>query len=465
MTMGATNVLPSERVEATLREVAEDSATTFEGFLRLLDGLDPTEALAALRASAAGSGDPADLCGRRRSLATFLVAEATRVVRRALPQGRSLPLPHPLDAEWRFADETVKALTEELLRVTPPGETLLFHSTPTLAVAAADTTASCRFVSFGPDDVVGACVEAATGADTRFLPAAGAVPLAAVAVIDPPWYLPFYQAMLPICAAGCRVGARIYIVVPPAGVRPSAASDAAAVVRIAARCGLRQVERRRGGVGYRSPLFEIAAFEAAGVLCAPATWRRGDLLLFEKFEEGSGKRSGQVRAKLPAFEVTVSGVRLRVLARPAVAEPISTRRPDHPATPTSGRLSAVASTDVFPSVSARASGRGAATFWTSTNRAFSIDPRLALCALAEVARHRGVPLPASFKPGLDAPWRDRNVDAIRTLSHHIDELVDREIFDAERLVGERSWERATNDARFLNGSCRTFLTVATGAAA
>jgi hypothetical protein len=352
-----------------------------------------------------------------------------------LSQGSGLPLPHPLDSEWRFEDATADALLAEAVARTRAGDSILLLGVPTVVMRALRSAADRRFVVRSEANVIGTALERATAADSRFV--TEHIDPCAAAITDPPWYPELYDALLAEAAAACCDDGLVFSSAPPEGVRPAAADEWRAALASAERRGLELVEIRDQALAYRTPAFEVAAMRAAGLGVWLPHWRRGNQVIFRK--------SRQIRTPLPvtsppAFELTLSGVRMRLLANPAAAT-----RP----------LSALVCHEVFPSVSARAVGRARANLWTSSNRAFVCDPLVALAAMQRIATARNL-WPKRLDPPLIASANSQSIDVIR-LAEELSRIAARDLAHTAALVGESSWDRSVNDARFLNGSSNGFL--------
>ncbi len=384
-------------------------AATFGDLVRALPGVTPDEALRSL-------------ARLRDDRADALAADA-RVDRapRLIDQCGALPLPHPLDSEFRFDVPTARRLADVLLEVTAPGDEILLVGTPTVAIEFARMRAD-RLVRFlGPRDGVTAAVAAAFGGKGLAL-GGGAGGTAAAALVDPPWYARPFGDMLSACSRGCRAGAPAWVVLPPLGARPGAAEDRAAFVAMARRAGLAGT----GGselVWYRTPLFELAAMELQG-LGRLADWRRGDLMSFvvERPQEPSSP------VHLPTVcELTLRGVRLRIVGNGSSAAP-------GPAL-----LTAVGRAEVFSSVSSRAPGRERANLWTTGNRAFHVDAAAARAAMAAIAREETKVLHSGIAARQSDIPLDSGIAPPNRLIHQLLELIGRELDDARRLVGDGAW--------------------------
>jgi hypothetical protein len=98
----ASHAVFSSKVETWITDALADGIADYTGLLRRLPGVYPTELLASLeRLAASRAIDPA------------LYATARQEAKPVSPsgaEGRSLlPLPHPLDYEWRFTADASRA--------------------------------------------------------------------------------------------------------------------------------------------------------------------------------------------------------------------------------------------------------------------------------------------------------------------------------------------------------------------
>jgi hypothetical protein len=394
-----------------LAAAAAPTCETFSQLVGALPGVPPDEALASLRRLSRGSGN-------RRHIEQ-LAADAKRDRAPAiLDQGRSLPLPHPLDSEFRFNEETATRLAGVLIAATRDGDEILLVGTPTVAVALAATPIERRVRYVGPDDSVTAAVAAAFGPDRLVLGKSG-VPSAAAALIDPPWYVGSVRTMLGICARGCSAGAPVWMVVPPVGTKAEAAHDRQAFIGIAGRLGLRAISATATAL-YRTPLFELAAMERQGI-ARLGCWRRGDIV--ELVVHGAPMPLGVFPIR-EAYELTIGGVRLRLAPSAGLGPPL---------------LTPIADGEVYPSVSSRAPGRASANLWTSGNRAFDVNADGARAAMAEIARRADRVLQGRLTVDRNDLDRLLGVAPSDPLIHQLIELLGRELDDAYRLVGDGAW--------------------------
>ncbi len=386
----------------------------------------------------------ADLRGDSSPDAQRLALEAAAIPVRppALPQGEGLALPHPLDAEWRFSAETARELVTRAVDTTRPGDKIYLLGVPTVILAAVESPADRRFCVACEDNVIGAGLAARIAADPRFRDREAAD--CAGAIVDPPWYPPVFAGLLGLATAACRLGGVVFIGTPPLGVRPTSEAEREELRATAARLGLEHLTTGPEELTYRTPAFEAAAMQAASLHLWLPTWRRGDLLVFRRDEV---RERPMLPPAPPAFELTLQGVRLRLLARPVAG-------PD--------RIVPLVNGEVFPSVSTRTPGRGGANLWTSGNRAFICPPAATLTAMQAIAAKQDL-WPKGLDPTGIKSGDSTSVDPIHLLAE-LARIAARDLAHTAALVGGSSWNRAANDARFLNGSAATFRRTLAGAA-
>jgi len=414
------------------RAVAE--AVDFRALIRALPGIGPTDAVRALK-------------DMNNQSASRLLASALQDERpQPLPQGAHLPLPHPLDLEWRFSEDSAAALLEKVIEASGCDDAVLLLGVPTVAAAAIDSDARRSFHIIGEGNVVCRSVIEASARDPRFVHDAASREPVRAALVDPPWYLDSFTEMVGLCSARCAPGATLFVVLPPVGIRPSAGADREKMLKIARQAGFDMTESGAESLSYRSPLFELAAFRAAGIGAWLPDWRIGDLVRLTKTRKLT--HAAPEVSRSAAFELTLDGTRMKLLLDrpgPAILEPLVPG-------------------GVIPSVSVRYPARARASLWTSTNRAFAVDSALALDAMLALAAKRGLVLRNGLVGENSAACTYGDIDEIQRLTHLFERLADEERAAAVELVGEAAWLNI-NDARFLPGRSRGFQEVRHGAAA
>lgn len=390
------------RVDAWTTAAMREGAKSYAALLRRLPGVYPTELLASIdRLVAQGSLD-----------ATFAAAirQQSEVKSVGPAEGRSLlPLPHPLDFEWRFTSESSRTLLDQAAALTRPGDDLLLFGTPGLAAEALTLPLSRRMTLLAETNGVTdrlLALNRATGSPLQIAFCGAGLPResANAVLLDPPWYPDYVRAMLAAAAHACRLGGTVLISLPPDGARPSAAADRQAAVALGARLGLSLQEHHPLAIGYETPFFERNALLATGIT-TPSQWRRGDLMIFRKTGVPSRPpaSSGHTRSWT---EVAIGRMRLFLRSRTGVNDG------EHGLIP-------ILDGDVLPSVSRRDPRRRLADVWTSGNRIFGTDnPQLVLEAAISCV---GVATGSGNQPRLWGTVRER--EAIERVAADLRDLA------------------------------------------
>lgn len=327
-----------DRVQMWMPEaVGQNAQRTFNGLVSVIHGNEAVRALTELCVQVQRMGD-----------------------RKAHRVGR-LPVPHPLDYDWRFTAASRMLLLEMIERMAlgARGEVVLFGA-PTLFEAARATAMAgrCTLVDACP-----ATVSALKGCgDGRVYGVdilRGEVPdlSATVVVADPPWYEEFAQAFLWASARIVELGGTVLLTTPPLGTRPGIEQECRRVVAFAKDLGL-ELRGMDQCLRYDSPPFEKNAMRAAGQSHVAEDWRFGTLTRFKKVDVSNRTRPNVVSRGSEWVERSAFGVRLRMRRKPSP----STRNP---------RLVTITEGDVLDSVSRRDPRREHVDVWTSGNRVFA----------------------------------------------------------------------------------------------
>lgn len=355
----------TRRIDALTHAAIAGGVASFPDLLRALPSVYPVEALESLgRLTACGS------CSD--TLAAFFGRAAATIGKEAT-EGRSLlPVPHPLDYEWRFTPDAARSLLDCATGMTPAGGDLLLFGTPGLAVEAMALPVDRRVAFLAEKNSVTDRVVALNGATGSPLSIAlcnGGLPResADAVLLDPPWYLDFIRPMLAAAAHAVRHGGVVLMSLAPDATRPSAGADRTSTIHFASRLGLEFVEHDELAIAYETPFFERNALTAAGIYPSPQ-WRRGDLLVFRK-------------SAPPAGAIVVAPIRRREWTEVAIGRMrVMFRMPSGTTTGEAGLISYIEG-DVLPTVSRRDRRRSSAQVWTSGNRVFRTDnPQLVLDA-------------------------------------------------------------------------------------
>lgn len=344
-----------------------EGSTDFDSLVERLPSINPTEILLSVDRLLA------------QGYVSLALAQALRR-QAAQPRGAAdapaslLPLPHPLDFEWRFTQRTAHELLDMLTNMTPFGGSVLLFGTPGVAFEAMCIPISRRLHFVGEDNVVSRrlhSLNVGAGKPVAIETSLATVGQVDAVVLDPPWYPDSVNPMLSTAAAVCKIGGTILISLAPPATRASAAQDQSDALRLARKLGLEFVERQPLALRYETPFFERNALRIQGIN-PPRTWRRGDLLVFRKL------RATPAALICPPPRRTWSEVsigRMRVAIRHAPTPFVEV-----------GGLQSIVENDVLPSVSRSDPRRANASVWTSGNRVFGVSNTQLVLEAALLAR-------------------------------------------------------------------------------
>jgi hypothetical protein len=345
------------RVDRWVLDACRENERTFTGLLDRLPGVYPQVALESLdRLARHGRID--------RSLSDTLSTQAYTLEHQQLTGNSLLPLPHPLDFEWRFTRDSSTTLLQLGAELAPKASAILLLGTPGVAATALSFPIRQPVVFIGEDNIVTRRLIALNDATDqplliRLCHVAPSFRGAGVVILDPPWYMDFLRPMFAAAAAACQHSGNVVASIPPIGARPSAMDDRDAIFKFASRVGLEPLDIRPLGVRYDTPLFERNALRVSGI-SAPPQWRRGDVAIFQKVREPERPIPIGVARRPRWQEVSIGRMRLFI-------------RRDQVSSSGSTGLIRLLDDDVLPSVSRRDPRRRQAHVWTSGNRIFATD--------------------------------------------------------------------------------------------
>lgn len=333
---------------------------TFDQLLQALPSVYPTAVAQALKLLVAQEqltlGQVESLYGRREPGSNVAATAGL------------LPLPHPVNFEWRFTSESSRFLLQLASETVNSCAPVLLFGTPGVAAEALLAPVSQQVIFAGEDNAVTRRIASLNRAmdspisvqtTSRALPTSGAV------IVDPPWYLDVTLPMMAATANSLDPSGWMFVSLPPEGVRPTANADRISVLKHADEIGLQVVGQYARSLRYQTPFFERNALSAAG-LAVLSDWRAGDLVVFRKVRAGTARTARPQSSMATWVEIEIGGMRVFVrTGAPSVAGP--------------PRLGPLGAATVLPTVRRRDRRRLAATVVTSGNRVFSgPDPRLVI---------------------------------------------------------------------------------------
>jgi len=262
---------------------------------------------------------------------------------------------HPLDYDWRFTRIGVKRICEEInLLGLRNNSRVLCLGCPSVYLLGKNILKEFTFDLCDKNGrMIGQIEETAELLSLDFSnPVTVSSGIAAVAVVDPPWYIDFYRTFLWVAQHSISLGGRILLSFPPEGTRSTAIKDYHEVKAWCEHLGLKLQKRLTNYLPYRSPLFEVNALKAEGITNFPLDWRRGDLLVFVKDQVKSIERPMFSFSAGEWDDIYIGNSRIKIGASKTDVFD----------------LIPVGPSEILPSVSSRNKLRGFANVVTSGNR-------------------------------------------------------------------------------------------------
>lgn len=405
------------KIDALTKVAILSGVTSFPALLRALPSVYPPEVLASLDRLGESGACHYELVTSIRRAASVNCAGPT--------EGRSLlPLPHPLDYEWRFTQDASRQLLDRAAALTPVGGDVLLFGTPGLAVEALALPIGRLIAFVGENNRVTDRVVAlncAIGSPLSIAFCGSGLPResADAVLLDPPWYLDFIRPMLSAAANAARLNGVVLISLAPEATRPSAEADRKSTIHFARRLGLDLLDHVELAIGYETPFFERNALTAACIY-PPPRWRRGDLLVFRKTRRPVRPFVAAPPRRRVWTEVAIDRMRVMIRLIPNAA-------------PGDSGLISYVEGDVLPTVSRRDRRRGLAHVWTSGNRVFRTSNPQRLIEAAFLCSSES--MDSGIQPQL---WRTlRDSDALQRVAAELRALA--------ALEAEEERSKATAD--------------------
>jgi hypothetical protein len=291
----------------------------------------------------------------------------------------ALPIPHPLDFEWRFSSAGCAVLAERVNDLLGRQQLIGLFGTPWFAEYALtehllrgeSTLFEAREEACRPLVDLLRVLPGDVGITTATLERRFGVILA-----DPPWYPEVTQHFLLAASRMLVDGGVLLLCVPGLGTRPGLMRERHQLSDWAFGNGLLLEALEVGAIEYESPPFELAALAAAGLDGFNPFWRRGDLLSYRRLPgEAAAAPHEAMEMSLPLNdwrEVALGSSRIRIdIGRDGEAGDFVAR--------------SIVDGDVLDTVSSRDIRRSRANLWTTSNRIFEVShPRRLFNCLAEM---------------------------------------------------------------------------------
>jgi hypothetical protein len=346
-----------EMVDGWVLQSVEDGVTGFGSLVCALPGVYPSVVREAILRLGRSGRLP---IGALQSVVTEMTAKEPH--RQEDFIRLALPMPHPLDFDWRYAAAANERLLEEYATLAKPPGRLAVVGAPSLVLEAFWRNPSLEAMALDSNRAIvrairRVCSRAQVIHCDVMRGKLPAFPEAAVVIADPPWYPEHLHSFLWAGCQMCELKGHALVSLPPLGTRPGIANERAEFLAFAEELGLRLIRLEKAALPYLSPPFEQNALRADGTAGVPVDWRRGDLAVFARVRAVRRPRPVAPPLEAPWHEAEVRGVRVRM-------------RPQSKAGFIDPRLASLVAGDILPSVSRRDPLRPAADVWTAGNRIF-----------------------------------------------------------------------------------------------
>ncbi|MGB5970006.1 MAG: hypothetical protein WBG70_16945 [Spirulinaceae cyanobacterium] len=413
-----------ESVDCWILQSLTANVTDFDQLITSLPGVYPSIVLASLQR----------LVSSKR-ISRRVIDKILKTINRKIDKTISLehhiplPVPHPLDYDWRFSDVAVKDLLNQCKQLTSLDGTIVLISTPSLLRMGIEISYPRKLILLEASRTMNSSL-------TQIASKAQVVqcdvmrePLprisAEVVVADPPWYPEHIHSFLWAACQLCQVGGYILISLPPLGTRPGMKQEWEETLNWAKQIGLTLYRLDETALSYKTPNFELNVLKAEGFSTISRKWRRGNLAIFKRTHQIFVPRPKVSYQKEEWIEVVLNGVRIRVRQQniESFLEPC---------------LVSIVPDDVLKSVSRRDKRRRLADVWTSGNRVFACKGRGILLLILQALVNNKSPHLA-VECALKHSLNHHQMKLISQTTNQIINVI--EVEQKENLLFEEQWDK------------------------
>lgn len=335
-----------------------------------------------------------------------------------------LPVPHPLDYDWRFSDVATTDLLNQCQKLTSDDSKVALIGTPSLLRMGIEISYPRELILLEASQAIISSL-AQIASKRQVIPCDVMRDLlpqiyAEAVVLDPPWYPEYIHSFLWAACQICQVGGYILISLPPIGTRPGMEREWKETLHWAKQIGLTLYSLDEVVLSYKTPNFELNALKAKGISKVSKEWRRGNLAIFQRTHQTFLPRPTVSHQEVEWIEEVLQGVRIRVKQQNVTnfLEP---------------SLKSILPGDILQSVSRRDRHRPLADVWTSGNRIFACQGCSMLLLILQALRKNKSPHQA-VESTLKRSLNNWETEQVSYTTHQVIELI--EVERKENLIFE-----------------------------
>lgn len=350
----------SQLVDAFILEQS-DKCSDFKSLIKELPGIFPTQVLERLKILSREN----QISDRNLQKFTDGILQIPKPKKLSNKKKEILPLPHPLDYEWRYTSLTRDYLIKKLSNSCQGNKSIVLIGAPTVFIDLVKRNIDSNlFLLDYNQEMLRVISDQISSKGLLMYDVFDYSPPkleASVILLDPPWYDAYFRSFLWTSSECSLLGSEIILSFPSIGTRPNVKKERDNIINFAASVGLEFCSIEEKSISYKTPFFEFNALRAAGLYNFPLDWRNGDLLIFKKKKPVQSIPS--IYSNRPSvnswIEIRYGDLRFRIKE-----ENNNLHSPE---------INPILDTEILPSVSSRFKAREKANFWTIGNRIYECN--------------------------------------------------------------------------------------------